>query len=163
MLVELSWVEAKGDLIWKHLVTQVTPHYLVNYSNDSQSCKIFVDHILRDSIRSLPLLMIQRVSFPVLEWLGSLPATDRPLPTHADKEASRLGLIPFIRRNWAYFKHHHHNYCFCTTIVNVSVVKAVPHSVGYLLSTNKTWPKKLYIFQHTISLEPFKKKWNGFH
>ena len=116
--------EAKGDLIWKHLVTQVTPHYLVNYSNDSQSCKIFVDHILRDSIRSLPLLMIQRVSFPVLEWLGSLPTTDRLLPTHADKEASRLGLIPFIRRNWAYFKHHHHNYCFCTTIVNVSVVKA---------------------------------------
>ena len=25
------------------------------------------------------------------------------------------------------------------------------------------WPKKLYIFQHTISLEPFKIKWNAFH
>jgi len=25
------------------------------------------------------------------------------------------------------------------------------------------WPKKLYIFQHTISLEPFKIKWKGFH
>jgi len=25
------------------------------------------------------------------------------------------------------------------------------------------WPKKLYIFQHTISLQPFKIKRNGFH
>jgi len=24
-------------------------------------------------------------------------------------------------------------------------------------------PKQLYIFQHTISLELFKKKWNRFH
>jgi len=47
-----------------------------------------------------------------------------------------------------------------------------PHlySVAICLSVRTVWllscqsgPKKLYIFQHTVSLKTFKIKWNGFH
>jgi len=33
----------------------------------------------------------------------------------------------------------------------------------YTLQLFTGWPKKLYVVQHTISLESFKIKWNGFH
>jgi len=50
--------------------------------------------------------------------------------------------------------------------VQRACVRASPtwnHSPTYFLSTSTGWPKKLYIFQHTISLKTFKIKLNGFH
>jgi len=111
-------------------------------------------HVAGTSIQKEDLPLLVSV-FPWLENIAIFPEMVR-YPTCGRQTVTRRQHISRYRSS----RGHKIRYV-------VIIGLCLNSSVAFVLESNfgrcTGWPKKLYIFQHTISLEPLKIKWKRFH